>query len=383
MRILYGVQGTGNGHLSRARLIAEALSQTDLDVDYLLSGRERDRYFDMEIFRDFQCLPGLSFATKRGKIKRTATVLGNKWSRFIRDVQALEVDQYDLIITDYEPISAWAARKAKRFAIGIGHQYAFGPNVPQVQGARTEKLIMKWFAPVQASIGLHWHPYTTNTLPPVVDTQLDASKVREDATKVLVYLPFEDPKKVEQLLRRFPRYTFYIYGHYVMDERSDNIMRRATSKTGFQLDLQESSAVIANAGFALSSEALQLGKRLLVKAVSGQIEQEGNVLALEDLNLAQSFSQLSTYTIEHFLRSGKASQQAYPNVAEHIAAWISDHRALLQTEKRPLIDQSIQRLSKELWAACSTNARKSEAFQRGHDIIGHEEIETGKILTSS
>jgi UDP:flavonoid glycosyltransferase YjiC (YdhE family) len=36
MKILYGVQGTGNGHISRARLMADAFSRrNDVEVDYL------------------------------------------------------------------------------------------------------------------------------------------------------------------------------------------------------------------------------------------------------------------------------------------------------------------------------------------------------------
>lgn len=38
MRILYGVQGTGNGHLSRARVMAKALMKQDIEVDFLFRG---------------------------------------------------------------------------------------------------------------------------------------------------------------------------------------------------------------------------------------------------------------------------------------------------------------------------------------------------------
>ena len=35
MRILYGVQGPGNGHISRCRSVAEALARKGVEVDYL------------------------------------------------------------------------------------------------------------------------------------------------------------------------------------------------------------------------------------------------------------------------------------------------------------------------------------------------------------
>jgi len=34
MKILYGVQGTGNGHISRARVMSKALKQQNIDVDF-------------------------------------------------------------------------------------------------------------------------------------------------------------------------------------------------------------------------------------------------------------------------------------------------------------------------------------------------------------
>ncbi|HFF2915998.1 TPA: glycosyltransferase family protein, partial [Vibrio cholerae] len=39
MKILYGVQGTGNGHIARSRAMCAALKQQQVDVDYLFSGR--------------------------------------------------------------------------------------------------------------------------------------------------------------------------------------------------------------------------------------------------------------------------------------------------------------------------------------------------------
>ena len=62
MRILYGVQGTGNGHISRCRLIAQSLQAAGAEVDYVFSGREAAAYFDMQAFGDYRALPGLTFA---------------------------------------------------------------------------------------------------------------------------------------------------------------------------------------------------------------------------------------------------------------------------------------------------------------------------------
>ncbi|MBO6226112.1 MAG: glycosyltransferase, partial [Shewanella sp.] len=68
MRILYGVQGTGNGHLSRARVMAKALMKQDIEVDFLFSGHKPDQFFDMECFGDYRVQAGMTFATHSGRV---------------------------------------------------------------------------------------------------------------------------------------------------------------------------------------------------------------------------------------------------------------------------------------------------------------------------
>lgn len=60
MRILYGIQGTGNGHLSRTRLVAEQLHKQGAQVQYLISGRDQKSLFDMEMFGDYWHREGLT-----------------------------------------------------------------------------------------------------------------------------------------------------------------------------------------------------------------------------------------------------------------------------------------------------------------------------------
>src|SRR5690606_16419456 len=74
MKVLFGVQGTGNGHISRARAMAPALREHGIEVDFLFSGRPADRYFDMEIFGNYQLRTGLSFVVKNGRINYLQTI---------------------------------------------------------------------------------------------------------------------------------------------------------------------------------------------------------------------------------------------------------------------------------------------------------------------
>ena len=63
MKIFYGVQGTGNGHITRARIMAKELYADGHEIQFQFTGRAEDQYFDMKIFNDFQCREGLTFNT--------------------------------------------------------------------------------------------------------------------------------------------------------------------------------------------------------------------------------------------------------------------------------------------------------------------------------
>ncbi len=44
MKILYGVQGTGNGHISRANAMFDAFrAHPELEITWLLSGRDKEQ----------------------------------------------------------------------------------------------------------------------------------------------------------------------------------------------------------------------------------------------------------------------------------------------------------------------------------------------------
>jgi uncharacterized protein (TIGR00661 family) len=112
MKILYGVQGTGNGHTTRARIMAKALADAGAQVDWVFSGRERDKYFDMDVFGDYQTYRGLTFATQNGKVLFWQTLREANISQLYQDTKKVNVEGYDFIINDFEPVSAWAAKRA-------------------------------------------------------------------------------------------------------------------------------------------------------------------------------------------------------------------------------------------------------------------------------
>lgn len=338
MKILYGVQGTGNGHISRARAIAEALKQyPEIEITWLFSGRDRDKFFDMEVFEDYEWRRGLTFITEKGKINNLKTTAGIKPKRLIDDIQSLNLDRYDVIATDYEPVTAWAGQLARREVIGIGHQYAFNFDIPTTGDTALTNLIMRYFAPADISLGLHWADFGFPILPPIAE--IHGTYKPDNPNKVLVYLPFEHNPQVIKMLRPLREYDFYVYSPGLKDKDLGNIHTRKASRDGFQSDLMDAKFVISNSGFELISESLMLGKRILTKPVKGQMEQLSNALALHKLNYATVTHKLDTGVVAKWLGSGRKTKKVqYPDVASAICEWLID-------PNRPPASE----LSKSLW----------------------------------
>ena len=162
MNILYGVQATGNGHISRAHAMAKHLPLEN--THYVFTGRKREDFFDMNTFGNWECLAGLSFAFKNGKISNLHTLRQNQWRQFLKDVYSMRkrLDDYDVVVSDFEPVCAWAAKLAGKPCIGIGHQYAFDHAVPKAGNDFLSRKIMQNFAPVSIGLGLHWHHFDQN-----------------------------------------------------------------------------------------------------------------------------------------------------------------------------------------------------------------------------
>jgi uncharacterized protein (TIGR00661 family) len=263
MRILFGVQGTGNGHISRSRTLARALKARGIEVDYLFSGRAADGYFEMGEFGEYRTFPGISFVSHQGCISGWRTLKGLSPLRFWQDMRALDCRDYDLVISDFEPLSAHAARRWQKTSLTISHQASFDWPIPRWGESGFNRQLMRHFAPVSRSLGLHWFHFGQPLLPPIIDPMTPVP----DNQQILVYLPFEQTEQIAALLSRFSQQRFVCF-HPGLRKASQwrNIRFEPAAREGFKLALAGCRGVISNAGFELASEALSLGKKLLGQA---------------------------------------------------------------------------------------------------------------------
>ncbi|PYF84019.1 MULTISPECIES: MJ1255/VC2487 family glycosyltransferase [Marinomonas] len=336
MKILYGVQGTGNGHITRARAMAAEMHLAGIDVDFVFSGRPPEDYFDMAVFGNYRTFRGLSFVARDGQLDLYSTCKRAKFARLYRDIRSLDTRGYDLVITDFEPIVAWASRRQGVPCIGFGHQYAFKYDIPRYKKNRVAQWVMANFAPTTTQLGAHWHHFGYPILPPLIHAQ--EINNRPDSGSVLVYLPFENSEAVLEWLEGVPNYRFRLHCKDIDPGVYGNVEVFPFGRDLFQKNLSECESVLCNAGFELNSEALQLGRRILAKPLKGQIEQHSNAIALESLGVAKTSDVLNSHIIQEWLETSRVVQISYPNVARAVVDWLQSGN-----------DVSLSDLCESLW----------------------------------
>lgn len=339
MRILYGVQGTGNGHISRARALSSRFANSSCEVDYLFSGRATDGYFNMEVFGDYQTRRGLTFIAENGRIDYLASTLALRPGQFLRDLRELPVQNYDLVITDFEPLTAWAAKRQGVPSLGLAHQYAFRYDVPLRGANYLARKVLRDFAPAQDYLGFHYHHFGQPILPPLIQIPATSGQPLADNI-VLVYLPFEDPFRYRDLFSQFPEYQFHQYHPVKQADCRNNHSILPTSRQDFIDTLQQAHGVITSAGFSTTSECLHLGQRLITIPVQGQMEQLSNAAALEQLQLASTCTELTDGLLQQWLHSPPPKAQNYTDVASAIVSWIESG-----------MTQSVAEFARSLWPA--------------------------------
>lgn len=287
MKILYAIQGTGNGHLSRAIALLPTLSQRG-EVDVLISGNQSHLSFPMPI--KFQCY-GLTFVSSvKGGIDVLKTIKGIKPLRFFKEVMALPVEDYDIVISDFEPVSAWACKLRGVNCVEMSHQAAVrAEGSPQTPfWFPVGRWIIRNYCPSKLRIGFHFEAFTENTFYPIIRQEiLSATPVKGAHT--LVYLTAFNRSFLTSFFKQLPG-KFKIYSKDITNaETVDNLEFCPLGTDDFLTDLITANGVICGAGFELPAEALYLNKKLLVVPYANHFEQHCNAQALKQLGVRVLF----------------------------------------------------------------------------------------------
>ena len=312
MNILYGVNATGNGHISRSRITISELKKRGHNVTVLFSGRKVKDFFDLEEFRPYIIKKGFTFVFKKGKLNVFKTLLNIDLIQFVRDVFKIKKG-YDVVVTDFEPISAYAARKLGIHCIGIGHQYSFLKKIPKSFKMKLASLFfLRFYTPINSTISSHFYHFNQSILPPFIEKGLknqDAVPVKKNT--FLVYLAWEEQDQMISILNTIKGNEFIYYSSVDKVVQIGNVTLKPFSNKYFKQDLISCNGLLTNAGFQLPAEAIYLGKKILCKPLVGQPEQEHNAKTLKRLEHATVCEEFTKDEIEMWIRNGKQKKELY------------------------------------------------------------------------
>lgn len=316
MKILYAIQGTGNGHIARAEEIAPILSDYG-KVDLFVSGAQADIKLPVPVKYKSK---GLSFYFgKKGGIDFLKTFKNNSSKRVMREIKEFPVEKYDLVINDFEAITAWACHKRDVPCIALSHQHALlSPKVPKPKHFDP---IGTWFlnnyAPVREGVGFHFASYDQNIFTPVIRERIRKMEAT-DKGHYTVYLPAYDDKKLVKLFLKFPGIQWHIFSKHI--SRPYHIGKISVFPVGneaFTISMAASHGVLCGAGFETPAEALYLRKKLLVVPMKNQHEQHFNAAALKQLGVPaiKKVSKKNLSKIEAWIETEDLIQVNYKETA--------------------------------------------------------------------
>lgn len=318
-RILFGVAGEGFGHSSRAELLGRRLLEAGHEVRFAAS-RKSLQYLRQYFPEQVSEIHGLSFALRQGRVNPLLTTWQNVRDyrrgfglnrRFFKEqIRSLKPD---LVISDFEPFSAWWAWRHRLPCISIDNEHVLTLcDLDPIPNHRKDRflakavtrgyhtwadayIIMTFFkAPVKHSRAV--------LVPPVIRDIVQNTQPWS-GDHIVSYSTDSGPstrRRFTEVLHQFPNQRFFVYG-FDQNLEDRNVLFKKTSTEHFIHDLAGCRGVVATAGFSLLSECLHFRKKMLLTPVAGQYEQVINAHYTEKAGLGIDSRKLSPADMERFL----------------------------------------------------------------------------------
>src|SRR5690606_3444735 len=249
------------------------------EVDLLVSGHQSQIELPQKPKFKFD---GISLLyNNKGGLSYPKTVFRNNLIRAWKDIQKVPVENYDLILNDFEPISAWAC-KLKKFdrILGLSHQASmlFSETPKPEKNDFMGELVLKHYAPTKRFFGFHFERYNKNIFPPIIRSSIRNLKPRNEGF-YLTYLPsFSDEFLIEKLNETHVEWKVFSKTAKEISQNG-NVEIYPIDQKKYLKAFESCEGILCNAGFETPAEALFLQKKLFVIPIQNQYEQECNAAA--------------------------------------------------------------------------------------------------------
>lgn len=309
--ILYGVNGEGSGHSTRAKEVISHLQR----VGHAVHVSSFDRGLQ-NLSKDFEVTEifgwRLAYVNNQVRYRRTITqnLLGaSKAAKSVSRLKKLAHQwNIDLVVTDFEPLTSHVGHRLHLPVISIDNQHCLtnakvSYPAKYRRDAAAAKMVVRLMVPranaylVTSFFNAEITRPRTFLFPPILREVVLRARPREE-DYVLVYVTSPAPALARLLSAVRCRFIAYGFGR---DGQEGNILLKKPSLDGFLKDLVTARAVVANSGFSLVTEALHLGKPYLAVPVEHQFEQLFNAYWLEKSGYGAYWDELNKERIEAFL----------------------------------------------------------------------------------
>ena len=315
VKILYGVNGEGLGHASRSRILINYLKKNH-EIKVVAGGKAYK--FLSENFDFVTKIESARMWYKNNRARVTYSVLQNLYklivkgpSSYLTVKKIIKNFKPDVIITDSEPVSHFAAKLNKIKRISIDNPQAltyrkykvnFGEYLPwfglriiaktAIYGA--DKYIIYDFSDEQIN-----NPWVLFLKPLIQDGILKQKPSYKD--HIFVYQTSESARYLFEIFKKFDE-KFVIYG-FNINKKDENLVFKKFNEDEFYRDIATSKAIITNGGFTVISEALYLKKPILSLPIIFQFEQILNGKFVEQLEAGEYHMKLDEIKIRDFMKN--------------------------------------------------------------------------------
>jgi uncharacterized protein (TIGR00661 family) len=288
VNIFYGICGYGMGHAGRAIALIERLVKLGHEVT-TFTFTDAFRLLEKSGYRPHR-IEGLEFHERPDGGVAAIGSACNLFQYIRRRRESLDlirqlalVERPDLFITDFEPLTALAAKSLRIPCVSVDNQHRFcqplGRDFPfhlRAYSRLAGEFVRHWISGPRQCIVAVFHPCPTSRHYRRVDVLVRdriAGLKASEGDHVLLYARGELGRRIATVASMVPE-RFVAYGFNGV--AAANIEYKRTSYEGFAADLASCKAVLCSAGQQLMGEARYFGKRMLVVPMPNQHEQEIN-----------------------------------------------------------------------------------------------------------
>ncbi|MBI2414558.1 glycosyl transferase [candidate division WWE3 bacterium] len=284
MKILYAFQGLGNGHIARARELVPQFAKFG-EVTCLVGGDNNQVGLNYPIRYRYQSLH-FNY-NDMGSIDILKSIRSLKFVRFVKEIASCPVKDFDLVINDAEAVTAWACAINNVPCVSLGHGAAFNyPEVPRppIRDLVAE-IILTNYAPAQYAFGIHLEKYNPNIFTPVIRSEIRNHAITK-RNHITVYIAFYKAIYLESFFVKYRDFDWHIFSKEIKHKtKKDNISLYPINNEDYIESLASCTGLFTGAGFEGPTEALFLGKKLMVIPLIHQYEQYCNAEAFKKVGV--------------------------------------------------------------------------------------------------